>query len=317
LINTSTRSLFNMKKTLPSILGSPALAFLGLLFTASAMAQDQQTSPFLFTVEGGGVHQTEVDLSDSSGGFAVDRAFFGTSVDFGWSMRDSIGISVGGGKSSYEFNDKSLFGGGDPWGKVEDARISLTWRSGFSDNGSFFLIPTMRFDGESGTSDDTTYGLYTAAAWRLSDALTIGPGLGMMSRLEDSTRFFPILAIDWDITGRWNLSTGSGLAASRGPGLTLNYRLNDDWSLGVSGRYEDVEFRLDDKGPHPDGVGRDLSLPLVFLATLKPNPKLTFSVFTGVELFGTLKLKDPTGKVVEESDYDPAPVFGATFRIQL
>jgi len=313
----STQHWFNMKKKLPNIRSGPALVFLGLLFISPAMAQDQQTSPFLFSVEGGGLHQAEVDLSDSSGGFAVDRAFIGASFDFGWSLRDSIGISIGGGKSSYEFNDESSFAGGDPWDKVEDARISLTWRSGFGDNGSFFLIPTMRFDGESGASDDSTYGLYTAAAWRLSDALTIGPGLGIMSRLEDSTRFFPILAIDWDITERWNLSTGSGLAASRGPGLTLKYQLNDDWSMGVSGRYEDVEFRLDDKGPHPDGVGRDLSLPLIFSATLKPSPKLTFSVFTGVELFGSLKLKDPTGRVVEESDYDPAPLFGATFELRL
>jgi len=312
-----TRSRFKMKKKKPNTCSGPTLVILGLLFTAPAMAQDQQTSPFLFSIEGGGLHQTEVDLSDSNGGFAVDRAFIGASFDFGWSLRDSIGISIGGGKSSYEFNDESSFGGGDPWGKVEDARISLTWRSGFGDNGSFFLIPTVRFDGESGASDDSTYGLYTAAAWRLSDSLTIGPGLGVMSRLEDSTRIFPILAIDWDISERWNLSTGGGLAASRGPGLTLGYQLNDDWSLGLSGRYEDVEFRLDEKGPHPDGVGRDLSLPLVFSATLKPSPKLTFSVFTGVELFGTLKLKDPTGKVVEESDYDPAPLFGATFEVRL
>jgi hypothetical protein len=139
----------------------------------------------------------------------------------------------------------------------------------------------------------------------------------MFTRLEDSTSFFPILAIDWDITERWNLSTGGGLAASRGPGLTLNWRLNEDWSLGVAGRYEDIEFRLNDKGPVPGGVGRDLSAPVVLLATLTPSPRLKFSVFTGVELFGTLKLKDHDGRVLEESDYDPAPLFGATFEIRL
>ena len=280
-------------------------------------AQDTPTSPFLFKVEGGGVHQGEVDLTDSDGGFAVDRAFVAASLDFGWSMRDSIGISIGGGKSGYDFNDRSSFGGGKPWDDVNDARISLTWRSGFGDNGAFFLVPTARFDGESGADDETTYGLYAAAAWRLSDSLTIGPGLGAFTRLENSTRFFPILAIDWDINERLNLSTGGGLAASRGPGLTLNWQLNEDWSLGVSGRYEDIEFRLDDEGIAPGGVGRDLSLPVVFLATLEPSPKLKFSVFTGVELFGTLKLKDRDGRVLEESDYDPAPLFGATFEIRL
>jgi hypothetical protein len=291
-------------------------AIFSLLLATVVTAQDETTSPFQFKVEGGGVHQTEADLSDSSGGFAVDRGFISASLDFGWSLRDSIGVSVGGGNSSYEFSDPSMFGGGNPWNKIEDMRVSLTWRTGLGERGSFFLIPTVHMDGESGASDNTTYGLYAAAAWRLDETLTIGPGIGVFTRLEDSTRFFPILAIDWDITGRWNLSTGSGLAASRGPGLTLKYRLNDDWALGISGRYEDVEFRLDDKGPQPGGIGRDLSLPLVFLATLNPGPKLNFTVFTGVELFGTLKLKDPNGRVLDESDFDPAPVFGATFEVR-
>lgn len=294
-----------------------AWLIIGLLFAGQVAAQDAASSPFLFQINGGGVHQAESDLSDSNGGFAVDRGFVSASFDFGWSQRDSIGISIGGGKSSYEFNAQSTFGGGQPWGKIQDSRVALTWRAGFGDRGSFFLMPALHMDGESGASDDTTYGVFAAAAWRLNETLTIGPGLGVFTRLEDSSRLFPILAIDWDISPRWNLATGSGLAASRGPGLTLKYQLNDNWDLGISGRYEDVEFRLDNKGPHAGGVGRDLSVPLVFLATLQPSPKLKFTVFTGIELFGTLKLKDQAGSILDESDYDPAPVFGATFEVRL
>ncbi|MBT8076556.1 MAG: transporter, partial [Gammaproteobacteria bacterium] len=114
----------------------------------------------------------------------------------------------------------------------------------------------------------------------------------------------------------WNLSTGRGLAASRGPGLTLSYKLNDDWSLGLAGRYEDQEFRLDDKGVAPGGIGRDQSVPLVFNASLTPNSKLNFNVFAGVEFAGKLKIKDADDVVVEESKYDPAPIFGATAQIR-
>ncbi len=294
------------------------MAISGLLFSLPVAAQTEQPSPFVFKIEGGGFHQSESDLTDSSGGFAVDRGFISASLDYGWSLRDSIGISIGGGKSSYEFNDLSGFGGGDPWNKIEDARISVTWRFGFGETGTFFLIPTVRVDGEKGTSsgDSTTYGLFAAAAWRISESLTIGPGLGVFSRLENSTRFFPILAIDWDISERWNLSTGRGLAASQGPGLTLGYELSEDWTLGISGRYEDIEFRLDDEGPAAGGVGRDQSIPLVFVAMLEPGPKLNLSVFAGIELGGTLKLKDAMGDVIEESNYDPAPIFGASFEFR-
>lgn len=278
-------------------------------------AQAQAPSPFVFKIEGGGLHQSEADFGDSSGGFSMDRSFFSASLDYGWSQRDSIGVSIGGGRSNYSFNDLTGLGGGEPWNKIEDSRISVTWRFGLGDTGSVFLIPSARMDGEKGSSssDSTTYGLFAAAAWRLSDTLTIGPGFGVFSRLEESTQFFPILAIDWDITDRWNLSTGRGLAASRGPGLTLGYELNEDWTLGVAGRYEDIEFRLDDKGVAPGGIGRDQSLPLVFSAVLEPSPKLTLSVFAGVEFGGKLKLKDAAGDVIEESSYDPAAVFGATF----
>ena len=292
-----------------------AITLSGLVFTLPALAQNGQT---VFKFDGGGAHQSETDLSDSEGAFAVDRWFFSLGMDYGWSQRDSIGFSIGTGKSIYEFSDLSGFGGGDPWGTVEDTQISVTWRFGFGDTGSFIIIPTARIDGEEDASsgDSSTYGLYVATAWRINETLTIGPGIGVFSRLEDSARFFPFLAIDWDITDRWSLSTGRGLAASQGPGLTLTYQLNDDWSLGFAGRYEDVEFRLDDEGPLAGGVGRDQSLPLIFMGTLEPSKKLRLSVFAGIELNGTLKLKDSMGDVVEESSYDPAPVFGASFNLR-
>jgi len=288
---------------------------LAFLFAVPVTAQEQQTGPLFYKADGGGVHQTEVDLTDGSGGFAVDRWFVSAGMDYVWDQRTSLGLSVGGGKSSYEFNDLANLGGADPWNKIEDARLSVTWRSGFGDKGTLILIPTARINGENGasTGDSVTYGLYAAATWWINEDLTIGPGIGVFTRLEDGGRVFPFLAIEWDITERWNLSTSRGLAASQGPGLTLSYELNEDWSLGLSGRYEDIEFRLDDDGPAAGGVGRDQSLPVVFMATLDPSPRFSLSVFTGIEFGGTLTLKDSRGEVLDESSYDPAALFGATF----
>lgn len=294
------------------------IALSGLLGSVQALAQPQQQGPWVFTLNAAGAHQSETDLKDASGGFAIDQWFVSAGIDYGWSRRDSVGISVGGGKSNYEFNERSTFGGGQPWGDIEDFRVSLNGRFGFGETGSIFIIPTLRFNGEKGASnsDSRSWGLLSAITWRLNEELTIGPGFGVFGKLEDGTRFFPILAIDWNINDRWNLSTGRGLAASGGPGLTLSYKLNDDWSLGLAGRYEDQEFRLDDKGVAPGGVGRDQSVPLVFNASLTPNSKLNFNVFAGVEFAGKLKIKDADDVVVEESKYDPAPIFGATAQIR-
>lgn len=292
-----------------------ALTLAALLFAMPAAAQQQNHGPWYFSIDGIGAHQSEADMTDSSGGFARDAWFVTAGVDYAWSQRDSVGVSVGGGAYIYDFNDESGFGGGKPWHKVNDARLTLSGRFGIGQSGLLFIVPTVRFNGESGAgaSDSRTFGIYAAAAWPIRDDLTIGPGFGVFSRLERSAKFFPILAIDWSITDRWNLSTGRGLASSQGPGLTLSYKLNDDWSFGLTGRFENVEFRLDDKGPAPGGIGRDHSMPLVFSARLTPNDKLNLTVLAGLAINGELKLKDSDGVTVEQTDYDPALLFGAAF----
>ena len=294
-----------------------AITFVALLYAMPVTAQ-QQKGPWFFNINGAGVHQSEVDLKDSTGGFSKDRWFVSAGVDYAWSQRDSIGISVGGGQSNYDFNDETGFGGGEPWNKIDDTRVTISGRFGFGETGSIFIIPTLRFNGEkdASSSDSSTWGVFAAATWKLRENLTIGPGIGIFSRLESSTRFFPVLAIDWDINERWNLSTGRGLASSQGPGLTLSYELNDDWSFGLTMRRENAEFRLDEKGAAPGGVGRDESIPMVFTANLTPNKKLSFAVFAGLEFAGQLRIKDSMDVLVEESDYDPALLVGATFEFR-
>jgi len=295
-----------------------AITLVASLYVAPAMAQEQNKGPWFFRIDGGGVHQSEADLKDSSGGFSKDRWFLGAGVDYAFNQRTSIGISVGGGQSNYDFNDESEFGGGAPWNKIDETRVTLSARFGFGETGSIFIIPTLRFNGETdaSSSDSSTWGVFAAAAWKVRENLTIGPGIGIFSRLEDNTKFFPVLAIDWDINDRWNLSTGRGMASSQGPGLNLSYKLNEDWKLGVAGRYENLEFRLDDEGVAAGGVGRDQSLPLVFTANLAPLKNLNLSMFAGLAFSGKLKIKDATGTLVEESKYDPALMVGATFELR-
>ena len=294
-----------------------AIIFL-LIVSLSVPAHAQKSDSLVFKVNGGAVHQAEADLTDGNGGFSVDRWFLSAGFDYAWNQRTSLGLSLGGGKSNYEFNQLSDFGGESPWEEIEDSRISVMGRFGVGETGVVVISPTVRFNGEKGadSGDSTTYGIFAAVAWRLSEDLTIGPGVGVFSRLEDGARFFPLLAIDWNISDRWSLSTGRGLASSQGPGLTLSYELNGDWSFSLAGRYEDIEFRLDDEGSAAGGVGRDQSFPLVAIATLKPNTMLTLSVFTGLELGGSLKLKNVQNITIEESSYDPAPLFGASFEFR-
>jgi hypothetical protein len=281
-------------------------------------AQEAQNGPWSFRIDGGAAHQSDSDLKDGGGKFSLDRWFVSTGIDYAWNRRNMAGITVGGGRSDYVFDEQAAFGGGNPWGEIEELRLAVTTRFKISDTGTALLIPTIRTSGESGadSGDSRTYGLFAAVAWRINEGLTIGPGFGVFSRLEDGTRVFPILVIDWDITERWNLSTGRGLAASQGPGLTLSYQLSKRWQLALAGRYEDLEFRLDDEGAAPGGIGRDQSFPLVLSGIFDAGPMASFSVFAGAELSGKLKLKNAFDEVVDESSYDPAAIFGATVELR-
>jgi len=289
-----------------------------LLLVSNSEAQTPKEGPWSFRIDGGAVHQSDSDLKDGGGKFSLDRWFVSAGIDYAWNQRNMAGITVGGGRSDYVFDEQTAFGGGNPWGEIEDLRLAVTTRFKISNTGTAILIPTIRTNGESGadSGDSRTYGLFAAAAWRINDDLTIGPGIGVFSRLEDGTRAFPILIIDWDIGERWNLSTGRGLAASQGPGLTLSYQLSRRWELALTGRYEDLEFRLDDEGAAPGGIGRDQSFPLVVSGVFDAGPMASFSIFTGVELSGKLKLKNAFDEVVDESSYDPAALFGATVELR-
>ena len=280
-----------------------------------AFAQPQPMGPLVVSVDGGFATQAESDLKDSAGAFSVNRWFVAAGLDYVWDRRTSLGISFGAGESSYDFSGQAYEGDSEPWGTAEDQRLSLVGRFGFGETGSVIIIPSYRYNGEkdSDSGEARTWGLLAGAAWRLSDDLTIGPGFGVFSELEDSSRVFPILIIDWNITEKLSLSTGRGLAASQGPGLTLSYQWSPAWSLGLTGRYEDIRFRLDESGPVPNGVGRDRAFPMVLSASWDPTPKVGLSLFAGLELAGELELMDPDGVSVESSDYDAAPLFGLSF----
>ena len=286
--------------------------FAALLLCQPVAAQAQRSGPWIFTANAIGVHQSEADLNDAGGSFNVDRWFVNGGVTFALGARTSLSATVGGGKAVYEFDGNGA-AGRDWWGNISDKRLSLVGRIGLGDKGVLTIVPTLRYNSEdgAGSGDSQTYGLSAAATWRLSEDLVIGPGIGVLSRLENGARVFPLLAIDWNISDRWNLATGKGAGSSQGAGLTLNYKFNDDWSFALTGRYEKLEFRLGNKGIAPGGVGRDRSYPLVVSADLTPNPRLRFSVFAGASLLGKLEVKSLSGNKIK-SDYDPALLVGAS-----
>ena len=268
-----------------------------------------------WTIQAGAVHQFNSSL-DSGGDMSASRWFVRGGVGRVFSGRWRVGASLGYGETKYDFSGNSGFGGLDPWDRIQDLRISAPIQYFANKNWTIYAIPTLRFNAETGASlnDGKNGGVLAGAAYRVNERLTIGPGIGVFSEIEDDTSFFPILIVDWKITDTLSLETGRGFAATRGPGLQLSWKYSPRWRFAFGGRYEKTRFRLDDSGPAPGGVGQDKAIPLFAMAEYAISEDMKFSLIGGAETNGTLRLEDESGRKISSSDLSTAPFLGATFQ---
>ena len=287
---------------------------------ALAVAQDRDEGQGLsFEADTLFVFQGETDLENNSGKFSANRALASISAEMPLGERASVAIEAGFGGTDYDFSGVSGFPLANELGWVRQNEISLRFSYSASDRLELFLAPGMSLDGEAGadSGDSTTSNLLGGFTWQFSPRLTIGPGVGFFESLEGDDDIIPILLVDWQISDRLSLSTARGLAASRGPGLTLNWQANDAWRFGFQGRFEDVQFRLDNNhGTASGGVGEEAYTPLVVTASWQPNDMIEVMGFAGLAAGGEFTLFDSNGKELSKRTYDDATLFGlvATLR---
>ena len=292
---------------------------IGVCFGASAsLAQAQpagvDAGPWQFTVRGGAVHQFDSDL-DQGGEYSVDRAAIELGLGYATGPRDSIGVSIGYSVDDCSFGGSTGLAGLDPWGEIREYQISASFRRGIGERLDLFALPFLRWSAEDGgdRGESMTTGLIAGLNYRVSDRLRIGPGFGVFEEIEDGVSVFPILLIDWQITDTLSLETGGGLAATRGPGLELKSTAISDWTIGLGARYENFQFRLDENGAVPNGVGEEEAVLTYLTASYELNPAFTVSAVAGMEFAGQLTLRDASGLKVTSDDADPAAYLGLAF----
>lgn len=294
-----------MNLTAGMIVGVAALVLAGTAVAqgrGGPMGDAPRFSPGVSALLG---HQAKADR-DGGGDVGVTRYFGALSASRISPGGTIFGVSLGAGGADYDF------GGVPLWGDVRERRLSVSFRTRLGARTSMILVPSLRETAEDGASlsDGRTWGVFGAVFWEVSDSLSLGPGLGVFSQLEQDRTIFPFLAIDWDVTDRWNLSTGQGVGATQGPGLSLSYAVTDALRVGLAGRIERATFRLDGSGAGPGGVGEHESFPVVATVGWQPNPGTSVSAFAGMEYGGELTVRDARGGLVSRTDYDAAPVVG-------
>jgi hypothetical protein len=285
--------------------------------TAHAQTAGGPPGPWRFDVAATAVHQFTADVDDG-GDVAIDRVFAQASVGYGFDRRTSIGLALGGGFTDFDFGSGATLGGGNPWGRIDELRVSLPIRFGVGEKIDALVIPTLRWNAEDGASfdDGRTEGVLAGATYRFTPNFAVGPGIGVFSALDEDVTVFPILVLDWNVTERLNIGTGGGFGATQGPGLEATYRFDGGFSVALGFRYESVQFRLNEDAPARNGIGEFETVPIYLLATYAPSPNASITAIAGLDVRGEATLMDEDGREIESRTVDPAPFLGLSGRLR-
>ena len=206
-----------------------------------------------------------------------------------------------------------------PWNNIDNFRIGVFTRWAFENKWTSFAAASVRGYGEPDVdlSDALTGAVFGGASYRFNERLSLGPGLGVVGQLDDQPMVFPVIVVDWKITEKLSLSTGGGLAATAGPGLSLTYKMTKHWKAGLTGRYENKRFRLTNDGVVPGGVGEDRNFPLLGTLSYVLYPGTQITGLLGMNFDGRIRAEDANGAVLYSSEYGNALTAGLTVQIRL
>ena len=264
--------------------------------------------------------QSDADLNDG-GNYQRNRVSVQVSESYFWDPQNSASLSLSYQQLDYNFsggNDTNL-AGSKPWDNIDLFTVSAPIRTTLTEHWSGFLLPYVRFSGESDAdfNDSITSGLIAAANYRFNKNLSIGTGLAVSSQLEDSISIFPLLLVNWNITDQLSFNLGSNRDTNQGPGLSLSYKANKKWLYTLGGYYEKSRFRLDKNGDIASGVGEERAFPLLVSATYQMNPGMKFMFVTGAKLGSKLRVENSDGDTLFSESAYPSLVAGISIAVRL
>jgi hypothetical protein len=276
---------------------------------------------FSWTLDLEGVHSFDAKFEDADGGFDRTRLASRLAVLGPVSSQLLLGASFGVGASIYQFDGQTglLPGEEEPWETVQTYSIGANAIILLDRQWRMFVSANLSSSGEGGaTFEDTlTVGGTVAARYAVSETLILGAGVTVQTRLEDSLFVLPFPTVDWTLPfdeAKWRLVVGEArIGPSRAAGFSLRYTPVEEleFAAGVGAFGLGGDFRLDEDGPVPGGVGRDTSVPALIGAEWRPNRTISINALVGVALMGELELTDSNGTRIGREDVDPAVVFGA------
>jgi hypothetical protein len=249
---------------------------------------------------------------DYSAWSAVLRA--GVTGPIGNGHRAGIGLNYD--YTDYDFSGSTPFGGA-PWNIVQRIGVSVPLIFRVSPEWSVGVTPSADYFKENGADwgDSLTYGAILSGTRTFAPDRRIGLGLGVFDRIEKTT-VFPFIAVDWRFNERWRLVNPLPAGPTGPAGLEVDYRLTSEWSLGLGAAWRSTRFRLAENGPVPNGVGEERGVPIFLRASRDFGRQSSLYLYAGAIVGGKLRVENPNGDELQEAEFDPQPLLGATFSMR-
>lgn len=260
------------------------------------------------TVSATTLRTSEADL-DAGGNTRLASHHFRAGVDRQIGDATELGARV-----SYDFLDRDFSSAGGPGalrhlGRTNRVGIagSFTQRTRFG--WSYGVRPFVSWAFESGafSEDAMSYGAALAVVAGLSGDKRIGTGARVSRDMENEVKLSPIILVHWELNDNWTVANPREANFTSPTGLEIRYTYGDDWGIALAGIYHSEEFRLDDQGPAPGGIGESSGILSYVRTTYRLSPALRMNGYVGALLSGKLEVEDTAGDRVASSGYDTAP----------
>jgi hypothetical protein len=257
-----------------------------------------------------GYATTAADFDGDNGDVQTSSVGANFEIGIPLAQRSTLTLGLGTEWSFYDFGGDSGFGASDPWDTISEYTASGRYSLQLDETWSWFLGGFAASSGEQGAdfSETITGGGFTGFGYAPSREFFIAFGAGYATRLEDDGYVIPAIILRWQINDKWSLATDT---ETRGAGLQVSYQLTESLALTAAGGFLFKEFRLDEDGAVPSGVGIERGFPVALGARWKVSDQVTFNTRLGVILGREMKLEDDSGNELQELDVDTTPFLSA------
>lgn len=181
-----------------------------------------------------------------------------------------------------------------------DLRLDADWQIGGD------IAVTLAGVPEADMGRATTIGGSFTVRRRFSAGFGLRVGVLVVANLEDEPLIVPILIPD----DGDQISTSRFRFEFRGPAVRAGYALSSAVTAGVTAAYDRRDWRLSKDDRVPDGILRDLSVPVGLFVEFSPKPNLTIGLEAGANVYQEFEFVDRSGRRVTIFEAEPAPRAG-------